>query len=96
MADRLSVLFAATAVAGSARTGGVTQHMVDDLRTKAEELLDRGDDLRLAVLAFATMFEEYRYDAYAMTKLGETLDRAVHVALNPEARPARERRDVDG
>lgn len=96
MNDATTVIFAAKAVAGSARCGGLTQHMVDDLRTKAEELLERGSDLRLAVLGFATMYEEYRWDAYAMTKLGETLDRAVHVALNPEARPARERRDIDG
>lgn len=96
MADRTTVIFTAKAVSLSARTGGLTQHAVDDLRTKAEELLERGDTLRLAVLGFATMYEEYRYDAYAMEKMGEELDRAVHVALNPEAQPIRARRDIDG
>ena len=96
MADRTTVLFAATAVALTARTGGLTQNAVDDLRTKAEELLDRGDDLRLAVLSFATMWEEYHRDPYALEKLGEALGRAVDQALNPAARPARERRDIDG
>lgn len=96
MTDRTTVLFAATAVALTARTGGLTQNAVDDLRTKAEELLERGDDLRLAVLSFATMWEEYHRDAYALEKLGEHLGRAVEQALNPEARPMRERRDIDG
>ncbi|MES2667435.1 MAG: hypothetical protein V4712_15155 [Pseudomonadota bacterium] len=95
MTDSLPVIFAAKAVAGSARCGGLTQHMVDDLRTKAEELLARGDALRLEVLAFATMYEEHRWDAYAMEKLGESLDRAVHEALNPTAPPLRHRRDID-
>ncbi len=96
MSDALPVIFAAKAVAGSARCGGLTLHMVDDLRTKAEELLERGDPLRLEVLAFATMYEEYHRDAYAMQKLGESLDAAVHVALNPDAPKLRERRDIDG
>jgi|GEM_PF-2133202 len=96
MADRTTVLFAATAVSLSARTGGLTQHAVDDLRTKAEELLERGDDLRLAVLAFATMWEEYHRDAYAMEKLGESLGRAVEAALNRNAPQPRFRRDIDG
>ena len=97
MQEGVPVLFAAKAVAGLARCGGLTLHAVDDLRAKAEELLDRGDALRLAVLAFATMYEEYHRDPYAMQKLGESLDAAVHVALNPEARPVlRERRDIDG
>lgn len=96
MTDRTTVLFAATAVALTARTGGLTQNAVDDLRTKAEELLERGDDLRLAVLSFATMWEEYHRDPYALEKLGEHLGRAVDQALNPDARPTRERRDIDG
>lgn len=96
MSHALPVIFAAKAVAGSARCGGLTLHMVDDLRTKAEELLERGDPLRLEVLAFATMYETHRWDEYAMQKLGESLDAAVHVALNPDAPPVRERRDIDG
>ena len=96
MTGRVLVIFAAKAVSGLARCGGLTQHAVDDLRTKAEELLERGDTLRLEVLAFATMYEEYRWDAYAMQKLGESLDRATHIALNPEAPVPRLRRDIDG
>lgn len=96
MSDRMPALIAAQAVAMSARTGSLTQHMVDDLRTKAEELLARDDDLRPAILRFATKFEEYRRDAYALTKLGEELEREVSAALNPGRPVPRERRDVDG
>ena len=96
MTARMPVLVAAQAVGMSARTGSLTQHAVDDLRTKAEELLPRGDDLRLAILSFATRYEELRRDAYAMTKLVEELERALHLALNPGAPPSRERRDIDG
>jgi hypothetical protein len=92
----VDVIFAAKAVAGSARCGQLTMHAVDDLRTKAEELLPRGDDLRAEILTFATQYELHRHDAYAMEKFGEALDRAVHVSLNPDAPQLRERRDIDG
>lgn len=95
-AQQMPALFAAQAVALSARTGSLTGHAVDDLRTKAEELLPRGDDLRAAILSFATMYEQLRRDAYAVEKLGETLERAVSVALHPDRPVARERRDIDG
>ncbi len=88
--------FAAIAVALSTRTGGLTMHMVDDLRTKAEELLPRGDDLRSAVLSFATMYEDHRWDRDAMGMLGRGLQRAVDAWLHPDARPAPFRRDIDG
>lgn len=93
---RIEVIFAAKAVAGAARTRSLTAHMVDELRVKAEELLPRGDVLRAEVLTFATMYEAYRRDDYAMEKFGEALDRAVHVSLNPDAPQLRERRDIDG
>lgn len=96
MTARMPVLVAAQAVGMSARTGSLTQHAVDDLRTRAEELLPRGDDLRSAILSFATRYEELRRDPYALEKLGEELERALHVALNPGAAQLRERRDIDG
>lgn len=96
MCNRTAVLFAAQTVSMQARCGQLTAHAVDTMRTKAEELLDHDDDLRPAVLSFATMYEAHRRDAYAVEKLGEELGRAVGQALNPEARPLRERRDIDG
>lgn len=95
MSDRLPALFAAQAVALSARTGALTQNAVDDMRTRAEELLPRGDDLRAAILSFATMYEDCRRDAGALAMQGRILDAALSRALNPEAGP-RDRRDIDG
>jgi hypothetical protein len=91
----LPVLFAALAVAMSARVGGLTQHQVDDLRTKAEELLPRGEGLRQAVLAFATAYEADRHDAKAMEYHGQALERAMREATGLE-RPRRTRADING
>lgn len=93
----MPALFAAQTVAMNAITGSLTLHMVDDLRTKAEELLARDDPLRAAILSFATQYEVHKRDAYAMRKFGETLQAAVATALNPDARPAtlRHRADID-
>lgn len=48
---------AALAVALSAQTDMLTPHQVEDMRTKAEELLPPGDPLRAAILSFASMHE---------------------------------------
>lgn len=48
---------AALAVALSAQTSMLTAHMVDNMRSKAEETLKGGDPLRTAILTFATMYE---------------------------------------
>lgn len=95
MADRMPALMAAKAVALSARTGSLTMHAVDDARTKAEELLGRSDDLRSAIIRFATKFEEFRRDAYALSKLGEELDRAIEEALGLTRPAPAHRADLD-
>jgi len=94
--NRMPVLFAAQAVAMSARTDGLTAHAVEDLRVKAEELLPKGDGLRLAVLSFATQYEAWRRDLHALRRFGEALERDIQTALNPDRQPVRERRDIDG
>jgi hypothetical protein len=76
---------AAQAVALSARTGQLTQHMVDDCRTRAEELLPRDHPVRSAILAFATMYEAHRRDADQMQAQGRYLQDALGQALNPDA-----------
>lgn len=93
----MPALFAAQSVAMNAITGSLTLHMVDDLRTKAEELLPRGDDLRCAILTFATQYEVHRRDDYAMRKFGAALQAAVTVVLNPDvpAPTLRHRADID-
>lgn len=96
MADRVAVLMAAKAVALSARTDGLTAHAVEDMRVRAEELLARDDDLRPACIRFATMFEEYRRDPYALRKLGEELEREIDAAVGLLRPELRVRRDIDG
>lgn len=95
MADRVPALMAAQAVALSARTGTLTQHAVDDMRIRAEELLARDDPMRAAVLTFATQYEAHRRDAYALKVLGEALERDLRVHLSLD-RVLSERRDIDG
>lgn len=94
--DRMPALMAAKSVALSARTGCLTLHAVEDMRTRAEELLPRGDALRAAVLSFATMYEQYRRDPDALVKLGEGLDRDIDCAIGLQRPELRARRDIDG
>ena len=86
MADEhVPALMAAQAVAMSARTNQLTLHMVDDARTRAEQLLPRDHPARAAMLTFATMYEQHRRDPEAMRKQGEYLQDALGRALNPDA-----------
>ncbi len=78
-------LMAIQACALSARTGQLTLHMVDDARTKAEELLPRDHAARTAMIRFATGYEELRRDEYGLRKLGEQLQDQLGAALNPDA-----------
>lgn len=97
MSNRMPVLMAAQAVAMSARTDGLTLHAVEDMRVKAEELLSHGDELRLAVLTFATAYERDRRDPAAMAVHGTALEAEIREALNIAAPAAtRTRADIDG
>lgn len=104
----VTVLMAASAVAMKARDGGqsseregrarhsaLTQHDVDDLRTKAEELLAHDDPFRAPVMTFASMYELERRNPAGLIAIGEDLWRAVQWATNPGPRLP-ERRDIDG
>lgn len=93
--NRTPVLMAAYAVALSARTGSLTRHAVDDMRTMAEELLERDDDLRPAVFNFASQYELHSHDPVHVGYLGAALERAVRLASGLD-QPRRERRDIDG
>ncbi len=96
-ANRQAVQMSAFATAMSARTDGLTQNQVDATRTLAEQMLDHGDPLRLSIIHFATMFEEYRRDPAALRRFGDELDRAVNADLHPDRVARRiERRDIDG
>lgn len=92
----VSVMMAASAVALKAQHGGLTLHDVDDLRTKAEELLAKDDPFRPAVMTFATMYEQNRRNPAALAELGADLWRAVHYITAPPPPATRERKDIDG
>jgi hypothetical protein len=105
MSERMPVLTAAMSVALSARTDQLTMHAVDDMRTKAEELLAKGDGLRSAIIAFATAYEADRRDKAAMAAHGVALQAALELALPGVERPAMgaalhhpwmDRKDVNG
>lgn len=91
----LPALMAALSVALSARTRQLTMHAVDDMRTKAEELLPRDHGARAAIILFCTMYELHARDADAVTELGAELQRGLDRALALPAR-LRERKDIDG
>lgn len=95
-ANRQSVQMSAFTAALSAKTDGLTLRQVDDTRTLAEQMLDHGDPLRLSILHFATMFEEWRGDPDAMRRFGEELESAVIADLHPDRVARAERRDIDG
>jgi hypothetical protein len=96
MTDRaaLGVSVAAFAVALKARDNSLTPHDVDTLRAEAEAHLDQGDDLRRAVIHFATHYEDLRRNAFALRILGEALERDVHTALGTRHAPPEERADL--
>ena len=96
MSDRMPVLMAAQAVAMSARTNQLTTHAVDDMRIKAEELLAHGDELRLAVLTFASAYEGARRDPGALAVHGTTLEAEIRELLKLNTAAPRTRADIDG
>ncbi|MES2667908.1 MAG: hypothetical protein V4712_17625 [Pseudomonadota bacterium] len=92
---RRAVESAAFAVALRAKTGGLTALDVDHLRTQAEQLLPDDAPLRRAITGFATQFEAVRHNPPAWVALGDSLARAVELALIPDAVDS-DRRDIHG
>lgn len=94
--EHTPALMAAFAVAMSARTGQLTDHAVEDMRIKAEEILLRDHPAYPVILNFATQYEMHRRDPAALVQLGETLELGIRMAVQPAApdRPARV--DLDG
>lgn len=85
MSERMPALFAAQAVALSARTNCLTAHAVEDMRARAEQLLAAGDDLRAAIMSFAVQYELLHRDVYGLRVLGEGLQRDLDLALGAPA-----------
>ena len=94
--EHTPALMAALAVAMSARTGQLTQHAVEDMRVKAEELLKRDHPAYPVIVTFATQYELHRRDPAALSELGKTLKMGIRLAVQP-AQPDRPARvDLDG
>lgn len=92
----IPVMMSAQHVAMRARLGELEQLDVDDMLTRAEELLDHGADLYRAITGFATQFQMARHDAGALAMQGRILQEAVDAAAGLSPAPRPERRDVDG
>ena len=69
--EHTGALMAAYAVAMSARTNQLTEHAVEDMRVKAEELLLKEHPAYKPILHFATMYEITRRDPAALAVLGD-------------------------
>jgi hypothetical protein len=94
--EHTPALMAAYAVALSARTGQLTDHAVEDMRVKAEEVLRRDHPAYPVIVTFATHYELERRNPEALRALGEDLERGVRLAVQPPP-PERPRRvDIDG
>lgn len=93
--DRVSIRLYALSVALSAKCGTLEQEDVDNMRTRAEELLHRDAPLYRAITAFATQHQVNRYDRAAMHDLGTTLAEAVRIDALPDV-PDPDRRDING
>jgi hypothetical protein len=94
--EHTPALMAAFAVAMSARTGQLTDHAVEDMRIKAEEVLLRDHPAYPVIMSFATMYEVNRRNPEALTQMGESLEHGIRLAVQP-AEPERPfRADIDG
>jgi hypothetical protein len=93
--EHLPALMAAFSVAMSARAGMLTDHAVEDMRVKAEEVLLRDHPAYPVIMTFATMYELARRDPAQLAALGDDLERGVRIALAP-APTLPFRADIDG
>ena len=94
--EHTPALMAAFAVAMSARTGQLTQHAVEDMRVKAEEVLKRDHPAYPVIVTFATQYELHRRDPAALSELGSTLEMGIRLAVQPTRPEGRFRADLDG
>lgn len=94
--EHLPALMAAFAVAMNARTGQLTQHQVDDMREKAEELLRRDHPAYPLITAFATQYEIHHREAAQLVILGEALEHGIRLAVAPTQPERPWRSDIDG
>lgn len=95
MSADLSVKLAAQAVAMGAMINDLDGLAVEDMRSRAEELLSRDDPFYRAITGFATQYQLASHDPAALAMQGRILRDAVLDAAGGGYHP-RERRDIDG
>ena len=91
----VKVLMDALAVALRARDGSVTQHEVDGLREKVEELMKGDTSFAPCVFRFCTDYELVRRDPERLKAAGEALHYAIKVATD-RVPDGSGRADLDG
>jgi hypothetical protein len=91
----VAVLGDAVAVAMKARDGRVTQHEVDGLREKVEELMKGDQSFAPCVYRFCTDYELVRRDPAGLKAAGEALWLAIKVATD-RVPAGTGRADIDG
>ena len=94
-AEDLPAKLAAQAVAMRAMVNDLDQMSVDDMRTRAEELLDTDLPIYRAVTGFATQYDLASHDPEALAMQGRILRDAVLAAVG-SGPVLVERRDIDG
>lgn len=92
---QMDVILAAWHAAMRAKLGDLDMMDVEDMRVRAEELLDHGCDLYRAITGFATRVEIVRHDRDALACEGRWLAHALERELGL-VRDLPERRDIDG
>jgi hypothetical protein len=90
-----AMILAAQHIAMRAKLNEVDPHDVDDMRTRAEEVLDHGSDFYRAITSFATRYQVVRYEPDELAREGRWLDHAIEKELGL-VRALPERRDLDG
>lgn len=91
----LSVRFSAFAVAQQAKINSLEPSSVDDLVTRAEQLLGSGDVLTRAITGFATQYQVARHQPDRLAELGRDLADFID-RLNVPVPPDHGRRDIHG
>lgn len=97
MTDRLlqSVLFSAFDLAMQAKGGQIELYDIEELQTRAEQVLGSEHPASRAINDFATQHQLVRYDVEALCELGGRLLHEVEVLLRPVP-PGEDRSDING
>ena len=92
----VALRFEAFALGMKARVNGVDAEDVEELRQRAEQLIDDADDpVRRAITEFATQYELCAHDFARLSELGDDLTGRIERA-NYAPPPGSDRKDTHG